>query len=237
MATIGTAGPVSGIVFPLPVDYAKMCQRIYLTDEGWTHYWELGDIVCGHQLTGGVDYLVFRGSVTLVDWMRDINALAVWHPKLGFVHAGFAQGLDSLYAVIAPLMGRNIVILGHSLGAARACDVAGLFAYDAAAAGVACPVKMLCTFGQPKPGFANLARIITKSGMTHVSYRNRNDPVPLVPLSFWPFLDYVHTEAWIALDAAPAIDNLEPLRDHHINLYIQGLTPVTISEVIPAGVP
>lgn len=211
------------------LEHAGLCARIYAadasTDKFWAHYWTAADIVCGHVQLDGVDYLVFRGSVTPEDWMRDMDAIPAWHAKLGFVHAGFYEGLDTLYPLITAAVGKSIVVLGHSLGAARACDVAGLFAYDAAAAGLPCPVQTLCTFGQPKPGFVNLARLITKSGMAHRSYRNRNDPVPLVPFTIAALMDFVHTEDWIALDAAPSPTDLEPLRDHHIGLYVQGLTP------------
>lgn len=206
------------------LDYANLCARIYQvdasTDKFWAHYWEIDDVVCGHTIVEKLDVIVFRGSVTLEDWLRDVAAIPMWHSKLGFVHSGFYKGLDTLYPLIqAVVVGKQIAITGHSLGAARACDMAGLFVYDTGVG--ACPVTELVTFGQPKPAWANLGRIITKSGMRHISYRNRNDPVSLVPPP--PF---ENTELWVSLNAEPSPTDLEPLRDHHIQLYIKGLTQV-----------
>jgi hypothetical protein len=207
------------------LDSANLCARIYqpdaATDPFWSHYWNQDGIVCGHVVTDGVDDIVFRGSDNIPDWIRDVDAIPIWDKKLGFVHAGFNLGLNDLYQSILKVVGNKIRVKGHSFGAAHACELAGYFAYDAASAGVQCPVIDLCTFGQPKPAFANLGRIIAKSGMRHVSYRNRNDPVPLVPPPF-PF-PFENTEPWISLDAAPEPTDLEPLRDHHIMLYVKGV--------------
>ena len=214
------------------LDHANLCARIYAvdaaTDPFWAHYWNQDDIVCGHVVIDTVDYIVFRGSVTPEDWMRDLDAIPVWHPKLGFVHAGFVTGLDALYSVIEHVVGTKIVITGHSLGAARACLTAGLFACDASQSASDCPVTCLCTFGQPKPAWVNLSRIVEKSGMRHVSYKNRNDPVTEVP-----FFPYVNTETPIALNAEPSPTDLEPLRDHHISLYQAGVAAY-LSSTSPA---
>jgi|ERR1700679_1435859 len=211
---------------PTDLDYANLCAKVYAvdasTDKFWTHYWCVEDVVCGHVLQDGIDYLVFRGSVTPEDWMRDMNAIPVWHPNIGFVHAGFFAGLDTLYPIVKAVISGGVTILGHSLGAARACDMSGLFAEDCSSNKLPCPVKTLVTFGQPRPAFINLKRIIDKAGIVHRSYRNRNDPVPEVPFPF-P-LPFIHTEDYISLDAAPSPTDLEPLRDHHIQLYIQGVT-------------
>jgi hypothetical protein len=209
------------------LDSANLCAKIYAvdaaTDKFWSNYWEVNEIVCAHAVIDGVSVIVFRGSITPEDWMRDLDAIPMWTSKLGFVHAGFYEGLETLYPLIEAVVGNQVIITGHSLGAARACLTAGLFAHDASANAIPCPVVTLCTFGQPKPAFANLGRIIAKSGMEHRSYRNLNDPIPLVPMEIFPFINYQNTEPWVALSAEPAANDLGPLRDHHIDLYVQGI--------------
>lgn len=177
-------------------------------------------VVAGLAKVGDTWVVALRGSANMDDWVHDFAAIPVWHRQLGFCHAGFLDEMDDVFAAVRAVVSGKVVITGHSLGGARARILAALFAYN----GI--PVDTLCVFGSPKPAFTNLARIIQKSGMTHLSYRNRNDIVPSVPLTIEPFLDFVHTEDWMALNAEPSETNLEPLRDHSIDLYIQGLSTV-----------
>jgi predicted lipase len=115
-------------------------------------------------------------------------------------------------------LGHKVIITGHSLGAARARVFAALRVVNHL------PVDRLCVFGSPRPGFANLARVIQKSGMIHMSFRNRNDPVTEVPtiLPQWE-----HTENYILLDEHAIADDYSPLRDHHIELYQRGVNHLT----------
>ena len=69
------------------LDLARVCASSYDTFTNWDHLWN-GDIYAG--LIG--DILCFRGSVTVDDWMDDLDAFAVEDPKLGGLHAGFAKG-------------------------------------------------------------------------------------------------------------------------------------------------
>ena len=199
-------------------DLAALCQSLYAGDTGFANIWTFDDVVVGHARVGDVDVLVLRGSVTAGDWLRDFEAMPVWHDKLGFVHAGFVAGMDDVFAEVLPFcQGAKVAITGHSLGGARARILAAMFAVNGLA------VDQLCVFGSPKPAFVNLARIIQKSGMTHASYRNRRDVVPTVPLTIAPFFDFVHTDDWTPCDAAPEASNLEPLRDHSCALYVEAL--------------
>jgi len=178
---------------------------------------EVGCVVFGHAKVGDVDVLALRGSENADDWFHDLTFIPEWHRQLGFVHAGFLHDMDDVFAAVRGIVGSKVIITGHSLGGARARILAALFAYN----GV--PVDTVCVFGSPKPAFTNLARIIQKSSIKHLSFRNRNDIVPCMPLTIEPFLDFVHTEDWMPISAAPAETNLEPLRDHGIDLYAQGL--------------
>lgn len=196
---------------------AQLSSDIYASPDVFDKYWVADDVIVGLKVVDGVNVIVLRGSLTAEDWLRDGCAVPVWHEKLGFVHAGFMQGMDDVFTEVCKALDEKpIEITGHSLGGSRARDLAALFTVNKI------QVQQLCTFGSPKPAFINLARIIQKSGMAHFSYRNRNDVVPTLPhlLPFWE-----HTEPYVALDAAPEVDNLEPLRDHSIALYIKALTP------------
>jgi predicted lipase len=205
---------------------ARSSNDIYVL--GSTRFGQVIDVdgvLAGIEQTEDTDILSLRGSKVVQDWVRNFNAVPVWHPKLGFVHSGFVIGMDDVFGVTRSKVGqggRKIAITGHSLGGAHARILAAMFA----CAGI--QVEVLCVFGSPKPGFTNLARIIQKSGMQHSSYRNRNDVVPTMPLTVEPILDFVHTEPWIEVDAAPPATDFEALRDHACALYVQALTPVPL---------
>jgi fermentation-respiration switch protein FrsA (DUF1100 family) len=201
-----------------PLQCAQQSARIYSDPTGWLHYWTFDDVVVGHVQVDGADVLALRGSVTIEDWMRDAAAIPVWHDKLGFVDAGFLAGMDDVFAEVRAAVGPKLTITGHSLGGARARILAGLFA----CAGIA--VEQLTVFGSPKPAFANLARVIKKSGMLHASYRFFNDIVPTVPFTIAPCFDFVHTEDWIALAGHSGQSDLGPLRDHSVINYIDALS-------------
>jgi Lipase (class 3) len=198
-----------------PYLMAQACNNIYTIDTGWDHYWVIGGVVIAHQKVGDTDMLVLRGSTTAEDWVRDSEALPMWHPQLGFCHAGFLAGMDDVFSTVKDVVGPRFFITGHSLGGARARLLAALFTVNGL------KVDTLCVFGSPKPGFVNIQRIIEKSGMVHLSHRNRNDAVPLLP-SILPL--WCHTEPWLNVDAAPAIDDFEPLRDHSCALYVRALS-------------
>jgi hypothetical protein len=79
----------------------------------------------------GWDALLFRGSVTPQDWLRDFTAgshATAAHPKLGPCHEGFLLGMDETMAVVMPLLAQPLRIGGHSLGAGRSSIAAGIVA-------------------------------------------------------------------------------------------------------------
>lgn len=202
-----------------PSQLATLCGQLYdpITPGVFTKTWDTNNVIVGLAKIGEQDVLVMRGTEAdhIDDWLRDFTAVPEWHPQLGYCHTGFLIGMDDVFAEVRSVA-VNPIITGHSLGGARARILAGLYAYNNN------PYVSVTVFGSPKPAFMNLARILEKSGKPHTSYRNRNDVVPTVPLTLPPFLDFVHTEQWAMLNAAPAIDNLAPLRDHACDLYISG---------------
>ncbi len=72
-------------------------------------------------------FLVFRGTTTISEWVRNINiqfTLAPF-PQFGQVHNGFLQSYSIFRSVIADIFNQidprqNVYVSGHSLGAALA---------------------------------------------------------------------------------------------------------------------
>ncbi len=110
------------------------------------------DGVCvGLRRRGDDDLVVFRGSTTVEDWVRDFLAIphaCARHPQLGDVHAGFMLGMDDAFARLLPLLRPSVWVTGHSLGAARATLFCGLLV----AAGR--PPAARVVFGEPRSGCA-----------------------------------------------------------------------------------
>lgn len=164
----------------------------------------------------GVDLVVFRGSVTSLDWVRDLRALATG-TRVGHVHIGFWAGMEHVWSDLRPLLTQPAIVAGHSLGAARAAVLTALMVADDAA-----PLARV-VFGEPKPGMLDLAKIVeTVPGR---SYRNgdalHHDLVTDVPFSFPP-LQYVHPTPIIPVFCKPHEDEFIEngvFAYHHIDLY------------------
>jgi hypothetical protein len=207
---------------------AQLCSDSYDSEVIWDHVWTAKDVHVTHRLINGVDVIVCRGSVWTaedgsfnpIDWIRDLDALPVKHPLLGWVHAGFVDYMDLVFENVMDVVGRDVIITGHSLGAARASDLTGLFLAHG------CRVMARVTFGEPRPGFKRLAQIISDSGCVSRSYRNGLDPVPEVPVPFWPLLPYIHVTEPISFNLPPP--NPIPTEYHHAPLYAAGVpaTPI-----------
>jgi pimeloyl-ACP methyl ester carboxylesterase len=173
--------------------------------------------------------VAFRGSVSFLDWQRDLDSIMIADSYLGGVEQGFMEGMldtfKKLSAVTLP--DKNpLIITGHSLGAARA------LIYAAMMAGVR-KVANVVTFGSPRPGAEKLKYLL--SGVTINSYRNRHDPVTNVPFDF-PGMPYVHPRDLIAVDAPPRLpDSWGLLADHHIALYVQAMQLQEAKNAKPAS--
>lgn len=171
----------------------------------------------------GIKYLpdccviAFRGSVCFLDWQRDFSSIMISDPDIGGVEQGFMQGMREVFDVLKPILlsNKNIIVTGHSLGAARALIFAGLMNVYGLK-----PVKVV-TFGSPRPGAERLKFIL--SGTTVISYRNRHDPVTNVPIDI-PGMPYVHPSDLIQVDMPPRLPDIWGLlADHHISLYTDAM--------------
>ena len=182
----------------------------------WTR--RTDDPICwGIVKVDGVWYLVFRGSVTRDDWLHDFEALAFWDDYLkAHVHPGF---LDCVADVLAEAMGvigdDPFVICGHSLGAARAAIAAAYAIVDGK------PPLARIVWGEPRPGFADLAKILT--AIPNYSFVNGGtgdyDRVTDVPFSL-PGEWYCAGAPHLFVCESPSPTNIDILfRWHNFLLY------------------
>jgi predicted lipase len=207
----------------MPNDAAivALCAEIYQPTAiaGAFDYYDAGidDGICwAVKRLDGFDVVIFRGSVTRQDWLRDVQALAM-PSRIGHVHSGFYAGIEHMWADLRPILSQPAIITGHSLGAARADVLAALMAVD----GV--PPVARVVFGEPKPGLLDFAKLIT--GIPGRSYRNgdntHHDLITDVPFSFPPE-QYVHPTPIIPVCCRPTGDLFSTMgvfAYHHIGLY------------------
>jgi hypothetical protein len=214
-------------------DIANLCRDIY-PGGAPASAWDLLEIPAAGVAFGLKDFgnavaVIFRGSTTIEDWLRDAEAVAdpFEHAELGPVHPGFFAGLPELWARLKPrLNNKPCIVAGHSLGAARASLFTGLMIVDKQP-----PVRRIC-FGEPRPSFPKAAQIIaTVRGRSYFNSNGRgHDVVTDVP--FTTFIeDYVHATPLVPVTAPPTdADVLELLifAWHPMRLYASVTPDVAI---------
>lgn len=193
------------------------CAQIYDDDSEWDERWIIDSIVCARRRINDEDLLVFRGSVGLLDWHRDLDAHTIHDKDMHHVHHGFSLGMAALAAVVIPALGPKVYVTGHSLGAAHAW----LFAAKMVLAQKD-PIRVVC-FAPPKPGWGDFRNILILSSSELRSYQNHGDPVPELPFYIPYVAEFVHPVEPRKIQVRPPPHDLEPLRCHHIALYQQGI--------------
>ena len=209
---------------PTDAEIADLCAQIYEPNAvNIFDYFDAGadDGVCwGLVRRDGADVIVFRGSVTLRDWLRDLNDMLT-STRVGHVHSGFYAGMERTWAEVQGLLRQGAIVAGHSLGAAHADILTGLMVAD----GV--PPIARVVFGEPKPGLLDFAKIVER--VPGRSYRNgdpeHHDLITDVPFSFPP-LQYVHPTPIIPVCCRPndgLFSELGLFAWHGIDLYQKAL--------------
>ncbi len=220
----------------LPTDaaIAALCAEIYQPTAltGTFDYYDAGmdDGICwAIKRLDGFDVVVFRGSKTLQDWLRDVQALAM-PSRIGHVHSGFYTGMEHMWADLKPVLSQPAIISGHSLGAARAAVLAALMTVDSV------PPVARVAFGEPKPGLLDLAQLI--AGIPGRSYRNGDDAhhdlVTDLPFSSPP-MQYVHPTPIIPVCCRPGDSEFADrgvFAWHHVQLYQAALAAVQPQEKV-----
>jgi len=150
--------------------------------------------------------IAFRGTQPnqLADWITDAKAAPeTWGYPAGYVHKGFYEA----FRVVWPPNGdatlpewltnrgdRAVWITGHSLGGALAEVCAAQAAFVAHL-----PVNGVCTFGQPRVGTADFAKLMQAAlGARIFRYVHDRDIVPRVPLFGMGFRHYASAVTLLA---------------------------------------
>jgi hypothetical protein len=160
----------------------------------------------------GAWLIAFRGSTTIEDWVRDFICLPIAareHPQLGFCHAGFLDGAESVIAAIAAaIVNDPYYLAGHSLGGALALGIGGLMT------AMGKPPLRLTTFGAPRFGMQKFVELMWPVKVNQ--YRRGNDIVPEVPRDVPPAFAFLDTRTPIAIGQA----QLDFLKCHSIIGYV-----------------
>ena len=162
----------------------------------------------------GVWIVISRGSVTGPDWIENLNAVPIWHPVLGHVHAGFLAGVMAHQADIEALVEPPVIYIGHSRGAAESDIRLGLALHKFGPGAEVFAVA----WGKPRAGFKQLADLI---GPNARWYANAGDPVCDVPVLF-----DLYVQPGERIDVAvppPPDDPWGLVAPHHSELYQAGL--------------
>lgn len=186
-------------------------------------YWQDGkhdaDVMFGVKAGLDVTVVVFTGSRTPVDWFRDFMAIAnpFAHDKLGPLHPGFQIGISGVWKWIKANTKPPWVIIGHSLGAARATVLTGYMCADGT------PPMVRVVWGEPKSCFRPMADLIAAANVQLTSYRNakekHHDIVTDVPYTL-ALEEYVRCGQLSDIyPTATAISAWGLLGLHHMPLY------------------
>ena len=197
---------------------AQICNQLYFpSPQGfWSAEFPHDGGYAALRREPGYDVAVWRGSVTPIDWLDDFDSLPVLDPVLGWVHQGFRAGVEAVQAQLDKAVTQPLIITGHSLGAAHAWLHAGLRITSGQ------QVSRVVVMGSPRPGFAKLAELLSR--VPSSSYKNRLDPVTGVPLTTLLF-PYQEPAPFIELNSAPpSPDSWGVLADHHVALYLDGIS-------------
>ena len=194
---------------------AKLCQAAYDPGSSWDARWTQKSVYVYCRKVNGTYVIVFRGSDNLTDWLDNLKGWPIYHKDLGFCHTGFLEDMDTVVGeVLALVNGSPMIITGHSLGAARALILGGLLTV------LGVKPQAIVVFGEPRPGFAKLKKILLAGSFPIRSYKNRDDPVTLVP--YYLGL-YKHPTEAIKLDVLTTPSH-KGIRDHGIELYVKGVS-------------
>ena len=188
----------------------------------WDFVWTVDGSYAALKRVDGIDYVMWRGSVTAIDWLQDfdLGAIPIHDDKLGWVHPGFVDGVRRIIGWVNDKVGAHVVTVGHSLGAGHAAIYAGYRQADGL------PVDQVIMFGEPRAGMSTLATVLENTPI--VSYRNMDahghDTICDVPPDI-PFVThYQHPRALTDVSySPPSSDPWGPFKFHHFFEYAMAL--------------
>ncbi len=200
-------------------DLAQLELAVYgKSDPHWNYFSGTNGVVWGAKIIDGTTVLAFRGSETILDFWRDLRAIATPAPRerLGHVHPGFLDGMEDAWREIQAHTTPPRVLIGHSLGAARTAILAGLMVLDNR------PPAARVVWGEPLSGFLPHADLIR--GIPTRSYRN-GDRIGHDPITDLPAFRYVRASKLTDVCACPDFGlspdwrHLWPIGFHDMAMY------------------
>ncbi len=155
-------------------------------------------------------YLVFRGSRTIADVMKDVRIKQVLYSGGGKVSQGFLEvflGFEGLEVYLKSIEFERLIICGHSLGGALAI----LSVPFALGCGFSNNAISVYTQASPKVGDEAFCRYYESLGVDTYRLVNTKDWVPCLPPNF-PNEKYEHVgiEVQFAVGFAEKIQNHKP---------------------------
>lgn len=173
-------------------------------------------VVFGIKKFGFVSFVIFRGSHSVTDWLRNVQLEQEpidGFPQLGAVHKGFAEGMvEAVRRALRIIGGSRWIVAGHSLGGARADIAAGI------AKALGEPPIYRVTCAPAKAGSETLR--LWNSTIGGVAFRNRADIVPLLPVG----AKWCQPIALTQIDGGNPLPLEGPIGDHSIIGYGRGYT-------------
>jgi len=188
---------------------------------------QLKDLPIGFVARRGSDFfLVFRGTVTVEEWIRNLNISLAPFLRDGFgrVHEGFLQAYTLIRSVVLEALGaggggKRLFITGHSLGGA----LATMAAADVSR-GTMYPLPVLYTFGSPRVGDRYFADAFNRrNGLASYRIVNTSDVVVSIPLPvpLAGFLGGFFTHVETPVDFTSQEESLE--KNHDMDTYLAPL--------------
>lgn len=201
------------------LELALACEATY---DGRPQTWGNAEVhVFLSAASDGTQILAFKGTSDAIDWLVDFEAVPLdkrgfQHESLGYVHLGWWQDVDAVAdRLIEWVDGTQhtapIACTGHSKGAGEAL----IFAALAITRGIRW--SRVSTFGTPHPGALN--GLVTSA--LGCDYRNRIDPIPLLPWYLGRPRPLTEVEAPLPQYQAPNMPGF--VTDHAIQNYIAAL--------------
>jgi pimeloyl-ACP methyl ester carboxylesterase len=199
------------------------------------HATKLSDTFAGLKIVDGVQVVIMPGTggdvgkwETLRQWILDFTALPLrTRHSIGWVVSGFYKQMPAFVKELIPQLDKTlpIIVIGHSRGAAQACDVAMLLIVSGFT------VDRVVGFACPRPGGPGFAKFLNHYTEVVLYCTKGNewpyyDLVPYVPFNIPYFEKAVSVVQYKFLQVTPLpLSTWFLFRYHDMHLYAGALNP------------
>lgn len=164
----------------------------------------------------------FPGTNDLACWQADFDLRLVDTQRLGTVHRGFWESIQSLWPILSEEA--PAVVYGHSEGAALALLYAALLCVSGK------PPRAVFAFEPPKVSIDFAVRnVLSNAGVALNLYRNGNDLVPLVPVGLRGIAEWRQPAPLIQI-GRPILP-FPNIQDHAMTRVIAGIKAMSAAPV------